>query len=289
MKQSKKLIFILLSFIIVMFSSTEAIVVSNKGSANLLTFESFYAYLVIIVFAIYNILKNKKSNLLIVLAMLTYAWTYLLIQQMINNITDVSITISNNFYLYLSSSVFLLFSLFINDNKKEETIEKLSSSGNDFDDSLFLFTSFVLGIKEIPFDSEVLITNNLEENTINLIYRINNSNQNFQIQKNKIKNISCTPRARTAIKNKEVEDNETKSLLLSAVMFGGNPIVQTLGNDGFNMLFNTLSNNYDKVEFNIEYEIVIEYLMDNQLKRIVVVSKMNPKKFLDNILNNKNI
>lgn len=207
MKQSKKLIFILLSFIIVMFSSTEAIVVSNKGGANLLTFESFYAYLVIIVFAIYNILKNKKSNLLIVLAMLTYAWTYLLIQQMINNITDVNITISNNFYLYLSSSVFLLFSLFINDNKKEETIEKLSSSGNDFDDSLFLFTSFVLGIKEIPFDSEVLITNNLEENTINLIYRINNSNQNFQIQKNKIKNISCTSRARTAIKNKEVEDN----------------------------------------------------------------------------------
>lgn len=289
MKQSKKLIFILLSFIIVMFSSAEAIVVSNKGSANLLTFESFYAYLVIIVFAIYNILKNKKSNLLIVLALLTYAWTYLLIQQMINNITDVNITISNNFYLYLSSSVFLLFSLFINDNKKKETIEKLSSSGNDFGDSLFLFTSFVLGVKEIPFDSEVLITNNLEENTINLIYRINNSNQNFQIQKNKIKNVSCTSRARTAIKNKEVEDNETKSLLLSAVMFGGNPIVQTLGNDGFNMLFNTLSNNYDKVEFNVEYEIIIEYLMDNQLKRIVVVSKMNPKKFLDNILNNKNI
>lgn len=289
MKQSKKLIFILLSFIIVMFSSTAAIVVSNKGSANLLTFESFYAYLVIIVFAIYNILKNKKSNLLIVLALLTYAWTYLLIQQMINNITDVNITISNNFYLYLSSSVFLLFSLFINDNKKEETIEKLSSSGNDFDDSLFLFTNFVLGIKEIPFDSEVLITNNLEENTINLIYRINNSNQNFQIQKNKIKNVSCTSRARTAIKNKEVGDNETKSLLLSAVMFGGNPIVQTLGNDGLNMLFNTLSNNYDKVEFNVEYEIIIEYLMDNQLKRIVVVSKINPKKFLDNILNNKNI
>lgn len=289
MKQSKKLIFILLSFIIVMFSSTAAIVVSNKGSANLLTFESFYAYLVIIVFAIYNILKNKKSNLLVVLALLTYAWTYFLIQQMINNITDVNITISNNFYLYLSSSVFLLFSLFINDNKKEETVEKLSSSGNDFDDSLFLFTSFVLGIKEIPFGSEVLITNNLEENTINLIYRINNSNQNFQIQKNKIKNINCTSRARTALKNKKVEDNETKSLLLSAVMFGGNPIVQTLGNDGFNMLFNTLSNNYDKVEFNVEYEIIIEYLMDNQLKRIVVVSKINPKKFLDNILNNKNI
>lgn len=289
MKQSKKLIFILLSFIIVMFSSTAAIVVSNKGSANLLTFESFYAYLVIIVFAIFNILKNKKSNLLVILALLTYAWTYFLIQQMINNITDVNITISNNFYLYLSSSVFLLFSLFINDNKKEETVEKLSSSGNDFDDSLFLFTSFVLGIKEIPFGSEVLITNNLEENTINLIYRINNSNQNFQIQKNKIKNINCTSRARTALKNKKVEDNETKSLLLSAVMFGGNPIVQTLGNDGFNMLFNTLSNNYDKVEFNVEYEIIIEYLMDNQLKRIVVVSKINPKKFLDNILNNKNI
>lgn len=289
MKQSKKLIFILLSFIIVMFSSTAAIVVSNKGSANLLTFESFYAYLVIIVFAIYNILKNKKSNLLIVLALLTYAWTYFLIQQMINNITDVNITISNNFYLYLSSSVFLLFSLFINDNKKEETVEKLSSSGNNFDDSLFLFTSFVLGIKEIPFGSEVLITNNLEENTINLIYRINNSNQNFQIQKKKIKNINCTSRARTALKNKKVEDNETKSLLLSAVMFGGNPIVQTLGNDGFNMLFNTLSNNYDKVEFNVEYEIIIEYLMDNQLKRIVTISKINPKKFLDNILNNKNI
>lgn len=208
---------------------------------------------------------------------------------MINNITDVNITISNNFYLYLSSSVFLLFSFFINDNKKEETVEKLSSGGNDFDDSLFLFTSFVLGIKEIPFGSEVLITNNLEENTINLIYRINNSNQNFQIQKNKIKNINFTSRARTAIKNKEVEDNETKSLLLSAIMFGGNPIVQTLGNDGFNMLFNTLSNNYDKVEFNVEYEIIIEYLMDNQLKRIVVISKINPKKFLDNILNNKNI
>lgn len=66
-------------------------------------------------------------------------------------------------------------------------------------------------------------------------------------------------------------------------MFGGNPLMQYLGNSGFNSLLNSLSINNDRVKLSQEFEIIIEVLIDNNLQRIVLISSNNPKNFINQI------
>lgn len=59
--------------------------------------------------------------------------------------------------------------------------------------------------------------------------------------------------------------------------------IQTLGTSCINSLFETMSNNYDKIDLNKEYRIHL----DNEEKTIIFVLKVNPKKFI-NLIFNKN-
>ena len=79
-----KIILIVISIVIVLFSLNGYMITSKEGGTIPLTlFESFYVYLLTVSFAIYLIIKNKKSNGMIFLSILTYIWTYLIIRQMI--------------------------------------------------------------------------------------------------------------------------------------------------------------------------------------------------------------
>ena len=66
-----------------------------------------------------------------------------------------------------------------------------------------------------------------------------------------IRNISYTDKIRTSTTTPALKENETKSILLSAVMFGGNPLLQLAGNSVFNSLFDSASNNHEKIKFNV--------------------------------------
>ena len=281
-RKTAKLTFIILSIIIVMFSLMGNIITSNKGSVSLLFFESFYVYIVAIIFSLYKTFKNKSSNISIIIALLTYLWTFYLVYQMLENITDIKLSIDPNFYVYLSSSLFLFISLFFNpikitDNKQETTNQanKLDVvSNNNLSENNFIFTNSIIGLKEIPYNTTVLLVNNIPNNSIELIYNINNINQTKSFPINIVKSITYANKVRTSNVSKKIDENKTKSMLLSAVVFGGNPLVQMMGNSGFNSLFNSLSNNYEKV---------IELLINNESSKLVFSSQTNPESFIQNI------
>lgn len=283
-----KIILIVISIVIVLFSLNGYMITSKEGGTIPLTlFESFYVYLLTVSFAIYLIIKNKKSNGMIFLSILTYIWTYLIIRQMIKQFNDVNITIEPLFYVYLSSSIFLVISLFLNEKNNKEKNINLENTNSNIKNTLsqdnFLFANFILGIKEIPLMQEILLVNNIQDNSLDLIYMINNNSQTMKISINCIKNISFKTSMKMQNMTKKIESNETRNMLLSAVMFGGNPLLQLIGNSAFNSLFEGISNNYDKVNFSAYFEINITAFVNGQEIKLLMNTNSNPKAFIDHL------
>ena len=81
----------------------------------------------------------------------------------------------------------------------------------------------------------------------------------------------------------KIESNETKSMLLSAVAFGGHPMLQLAGNSAFNSLFDGLSNNYDKINFNSYYEITIEAFINGEEIKFILDTYSNPDIFIKQV------
>ena len=139
----KKTILISISLLIVLFLSlTGDIIYTNQNTGvSLLGFESIYIYFISTLIALYQTLKNKNSNIYTIISLLTYIWTYYLVYQMINYITETEILIHTYFYIYLSSSILLIISLFINDKKQ---IINNTQIPNNIDKNNFIFTNFIV-------------------------------------------------------------------------------------------------------------------------------------------------
>ncbi len=293
-----KLLFIVIAVILIIISLTGNIITTNEGSLSIFTFESFYVNVVAIIVAIYSTIRNKNANISIIISLFTYLWTYYLVNQMVTYLTEFKFVFQPNLYIYYSSALFLIISLFFNikniessepqnkslTNSSNINSEPLTYDGN-IDKNNFLFTNLILGFKGIPYYTTILLVNNIPDKTVDLIYTVSNNKQIKKIPLDAIRNITYRDKVKVSNSMKKVEENETKSALLSAVVFGGNPLMQLAGNSGFNTLFNTLSNNYDKVNYNVEYEIKIEYIIDNELQKVVVDSENNPELFINQILN----
>ena len=145
-----------------------------------------------------------------------------------------------------------------------------------------IFTNYITGIKGMPLDTIVLITNDIPNNSITFTYSLNNSDsQVITISKSNIKNITYKSKVRMQTINKKVEENETKSMLLSAAVFGGAPLLQLAGNAGFNKLFDSLSNNYNKLDYNSYYELTFETEFNGEPKNIVFSTETNPEQFIN--------
>lgn len=286
-----KVLFIIISIIVVAFTLTGYILTSKEGGAVPLTsFESFYVYIITVSISLYMVVNNKNANVMIILTIATYIWTYCLVQQMIKYITDVNIIIEPLFYVYLSSAIFLVISLFFNDKKIDKNVKtNFQNLNNNVADSLdknnFLFANFILGLKEIPFNTEILLVNNITDNSLDLIYAVDNNSKTIQLPIEKVKNISYKTSMKMQNISKKTESNETKSMLLSAVVFGGNPMLQLAGNSVFNSIFDDISNNYEKVNFNSYYELVVEILIDGQEIKLTMNTDAYPDNFVKQLLN----
>ena len=153
----------------------------------------------------------------------------------------------------------------------------------ELDKDCFIFGNYMMGIKGLAYNTEMLLVNNIPDNTVDLIYAVEGKNQVVKINKNDIKDITSNTRVKIQNIGKKAENNETKSMLLSAALFGGNPILQMAGAGGFNSLFDSLSNNYNKVNLNTVFEITIELNGDN--KMYVLNTEIDPEEFINKLKN----
>ena len=284
MRKTLKIVCIIISTLIVLLCSTTNILTSSTGGVSLTLFESFYVYLVLIAISLYLIFKGKKANIFLIISLLTYLYTYYLANQMINVLTDIKITFEPTYYIYLSSAILIIISLFLNEPKPQNN--NLLENNLNLDKNDFIFTNFVMGIKELPFNTVILLINDTLKNSINLNYSLDNVNEKtIELSKNTIKNITYTKKVKLTNVSKTTEDRQTKSMLLSVAMFGGHPIMQMLGAQEFNSLFDSVSNNYDKVKCDNYYEIILETALNNEDVKLVFNSDSNPEIFINKIIN----
>ncbi len=284
MKKTFKIICIIISTIIVLLCSTTNILTSNTGGVSLTLFESFYVYLVLIAISLYRILKNKSANIFLIISLFSYLYTYYLANQMINILTDIKITFEPTYYIYFSSAIFIIISLFLNEQKSQNNSS--SNQNENIDNKNLFFTNFVMGLKEIPFNTTILLVNDSINNFLSLNYSLDNINtKRIILPINTIKNLTFTKKVKLNNISKTTEDHQTKSLLLSVAMFGGHPIMQMLGNQEFNSLFDAVSNNYDKVKCDNFYEIILETTLNNEDVKLVFNTDNNPEIFINSIKN----
>ena len=287
-----KVILLILSFLLVVFSTTGQIIISSKGSVSIMQFESFYLYIVTIIASIYLIINNKNANIPIIINLLSYLYTYYLVHETIKRVVEVKTTLGISYYIYMISSMFVLLSLFFNNKEKDLTKENEVNHNVDkeIDKNNFLFTNFLTGLKGIALNTTILLINDNADKTINMVYKdINNENNNLNIKIPivNIKDISYISRVKMQNTSKKIEENSTKSALLSAAMFGGSPLLQLAGTTGLNNLFNSLSNNYEKVNYNSYYEITINTVINNIETKLIFTTDNNPEEFINLVNKNK--
>lgn len=145
-----------------------------------------------------------------------------------------------------------------------------------------LFANYISGIKTIPLNTLILIINDIPNNSITFTFELDGKKM-MKFPKESIKNISYRSRVQMETSTKKPESNETKSALISAAVFGGNPILQMAGAKGINGLFDGLSNNYDKVDYSTYYEITMEVSINNQDLNILLNTDTNPENFINQI------
>lgn len=150
----------------------------------------------------------------------------------------------------------------------------------------FLFATFVLGLKGTPYNTEVLLVNNEPNNTLDLIYSINDVTQTLKLPISVIKQISFKSIARMQSASRKPETNVMKSALLSAVVFGGHPLIQYAGSFAFNKFFDDMSNNYNKINFATSYEINIEAMINGGSQKFILNTDVNPEEFIK-LINDK--
>ncbi len=145
------------------------------------------------------------------------------------------------------------------------------------------FANYVVGYKGIPYNSVILLTNDKEKASLNLTFQINNNNYSLKIPYQIIKDIKFTTRTISNNQQKKVMDYNMQSSLISAAFFGGNPILQMAGSSVINSFLDTNSNNYNKVSYDIEYEIEIDFMMNNEEINLILNSQTSPEGFINQL------
>jgi len=151
---------------------------------------------------------------------------------------------------------------------------------NEVNENYFIFVEYVSGVKVIPLGTEILLVNNEPNKTIDLNYNIDGPKV-MKFPYDSIQNITFRSRVRMENANKKIQEHETKSLLISYALFGSTALIPATA--VMNGLFENLSNNYDKVDYNEYYEIIIEATINNQPLRIMLNSDISPEVFINNI------
>ena len=151
---------------------------------------------------------------------------------------------------------------------------------SNIDKDYFLFANFILGMKGIPYNTEALLINNIPDKTLDILYSVDDSKKIIKIAKEDIKNVSYTPEINMQKGVSEIKSNENKSALLSAAVFGGNPLMQLAGGEIFNSIIDDATGNYNKMKLDGYYRLNIDFSSNNQDIKFLLNVNSNPEIFI---------
>ena len=287
MKEPKKikLTFLITSFVLMMLSTLGNLIdVTSFEETNFTYLATFQFYIFTIIVSILLLIITKKNpNTFIILGLLTFIPSFTFMYLYMDSNARYNPQFTLYFYPYIFSFVFLLASLFINEKK-----EKNPALKNDYlkDANIskenMLFGTLLLGVKGVPINTEVLLINDINNNSLNLVYYYDYDNQIINIPKDTITNITYNENIRTSTNGSGFISNDMKASLVTAFIVGSNPTL--VGAKG--AIFDAVkedADDYIDQSFKVYYDVSIETINSEESKKYVISTNNKPETFIKEI------
>ena len=193
-----------------------------------------------------------------------------------------------------------LFSKLFSKNKEEVKNLNTEVSGTDIiiageivkenepvkeDPSVYyvLFTNKISGLKEVAFDTRMLLVNDHPVNNLVIYYEFENNVKKEVISRSNIQEITLNTRIQVdGVKHADVDYSSIDKNLISQAEFGGQPLSQFLSNRE-----EKTEEIVDKMTLNSYYELTIVFINEeNENQKIMFRIDKNSDKFISFLKNN---
>ena len=190
---------------------------------------------------------------------------------------SIEISFGIGFYLYIISAIILLISVFV--KKEKIIIDNENYNVEKLDTDSFILCNMLLGIKEIPYNSLLLLKKS--DSNLSIEYQYEEKINNYLIPLNTIKDISSTQDMAIDYSSNELEDFNSANTLLSYSLLAGHPLAAM----GANKLLDELTVDYEKGKITSWFIITIKYEQDGEIHELKFKTKKNPQKFIEKLKN----
>ena len=226
--------------------------------------EGFYVYLFnigIIIYIIYKLINSSSIRLtsFVLLLFLIYILSFCLLY-IIYICYELNNTKNIVFICLIPFLAIMPINSIFNDNQNIKKRKEKKSNEN------ILYTNLILGSKDIPIHTEVILKNKEKNKTISLEYILNQKTNIIDIFYDDIKDITY----KTDMKMEKTGIDIDKKTRLQQ---SGHSIFKTIG----------LNNIYEKVNFNPIYNITIAAIHNKKEVKFILETEDNPEKFIEKI------
>lgn len=279
MKKNQQFNLLLVSFIILVISSRLKCVSFMGDYFLTYKLKGYYFLILVMGFTLYGAyIKNKIVKIITyLLSFMGYVFSFYTLISNYNKAFKYELGV----FVFILSFVLFIISAFIsNDAEKvgEDNVKEDVRKEQDNDN--FLIANIILGFKEIPYNSVVLLGFSQDDHLI-LSYILNNQEFRLNFNYDSILKIEYEPvSALEEVSTRNYSDDNYKAnLLLTTFLLGGNPFVNQLA---ISSLENT-NYQYKKTNIKTTYNIKILVMYNGEEKEIVLNSVNNPNDFIERI------
>ena len=249
-------------------------VVSNTYN----TFDIVGTYMVLVggLVLIYGIgTKNKLVSIIAyVICFLGYGYTFYKVYSVIRSVSGiVDYRLYVGFYIYIVTALIFISTLFVDNNKQEES--DIPNELKNVDRDSFIIGNMLLGFKEIPYNDLVLLK--IENSMLSLSYKNGDNIDEKKILVDNVNAVTFVPdlSVSSAISDESVD---TANMLLAYSVLGG-PVKGMIGYQ----LLNFLTDDYEKVDFKTSYVVTIKYIDNGEEHEVKIVTGKAPKGFTEKV------
>ena len=244
-----------------------------------------------IIVIIYGYLRRNTIGSIIgyLLSLGGYSYTFFTLFKLLNSgvngkkFTDILTPVYGlGFYLYILSAVILIISIFIKNNTDD--VDKGNYNVDGIDKDSFILCNMILGIKEIPFNSLVLLKK--VDNALSIDFHNGDNVSSHTIPLDSIIDMSISEDLSVShgdLMTLDVVNSDVASanILLAYSLFPGYPLASM----GINSFLDNLLADYEKTDVKTWFIITIKYKQNEEELEIRFKTSKNPKSFVDKLKN----
>ena len=224
---------------------------------------------------------NKMARMIsYVISIIGYYLTFTTLNKVIKSLEGLlTAQYEIGYYLYILSAIFLTIIIILTIHYH---FNKISNEYNKrkLDTDSFILCNTILGFKDIPYDSLILLKK--ENNSyLFLDYKKDNNILSIKIPLKDIEKIESNIDLSMDYSNNQTIDNQSANMLLSYSIIGNSSLLAHAGTS----LLNELTEDYNKADIKTWYILAIKYMDKKEIKEIKLKTKKNPDRFIEKIKN----